>query len=74
VLTAEPDRRYAAAYAAQVRLRSLSDDIANLKSRLQRTNPTADRTAYNAMFTDLVELEALRSEILRSGTAAFDVT
>ncbi|AXE39027.1 DNA primase [Acidipropionibacterium virtanenii] len=73
VLAAEPDRRYAAAYAAQVRLRSLTDDIANLKSRLQRTSPTADRSAYNAMFTDLVELEAMRNELLQSGPAAVDV-
>lgn len=72
VLTASPDAGYAAAYAAQVRLRSVTDDIANLKSRLQRTNPTADRTVYNAMFTDLVELEALRNELLASGSATIE--
>lgn len=72
VLAASPDARYAAAYAAQVRLRSVTDDIANLKSRLQRTNPTADRAAYDAMFTDLVELEALRNELLASGSATIE--
>ncbi|WP_027587626.1 DNA primase [Acidipropionibacterium thoenii] len=73
VLTSEPDSRYAAAYADRVRLLSVTDDIAELKSRLQRTNPTTDRPAYNAMFTDLVELEALRKELIASGSGALEV-
>ncbi len=73
VLTSEPDSRYAAAYADRVRLLSVTDDIAELKSRLQRTNPTTDRPAYNAMFTDLVELEALRKELIASSSGALEV-
>lgn len=73
VLTEEPNERYAAAYAARVRLLSVTDDIAELKSRLQRTNPTADRAAYNAMFTDLVELEALRKELIAADAGAIEV-
>lgn len=66
-LRVDPDERYARAYAARVRLLSVSDDIATLKSRLQRTNPLNDRATYDAMFTDLVTLEALRKELIASG-------
>ena len=58
------------AYAARVRLLSITDDIANLKSRLQRTNPNQDRKLYNAMFSDLVTLEALRKSLIVAGGAA----
>lgn len=67
VLREEPDEAYAAAYAARVRLLSVTDDIANLKSRLQRTNPQQDRRAYDAMFSDLVTLEMLRKQLQSSG-------
>ncbi|MCP9385285.1 DNA primase, partial [Cutibacterium acnes] len=70
VLREEPDRDYAEAYAARVRLLSITDDIANLKSRLQRTNPNQDRKLYNAMFSDLVTLEALRKSLIVAGGAA----
>ena len=67
VLREEPDRDYAEAYAARVRLLSITDDIANLKSRLQRTNPNQDRKLYNAMFSDLMTLEALRKSLIVAG-------
>lgn len=67
VLRDEPDAGYAAAYAARVRLLAVSDDIADLKSRLQRTNPVADRAGYDAMFADLVTLESLRKELMAAG-------
>jgi len=70
VLREEPDRDYAEAYATRVRLLSITDDIANLKSRLQRTNPNQDRKLYNAMFSDLVTLEALRKSLIVAGVAA----
>ncbi|MSS45689.1 DNA primase [Cutibacterium sp. WCA-380-WT-3A] len=69
VLREEPDRGYAQAYAARVRLLSITDDIANLKSRLQRTNPNQDRKLYDAMFSDLVTLEALRKSLIAAGGA-----
>ena len=69
VLREEPDRSYAEAYAARVRLLSITDDIANLKSRLQRTNPNQDRKLYDAMFSDLVTLEALRKSLIVAGGA-----
>ena len=69
ILREEPDQSYAAAYAARVRLLSITDDIANLKSRLQRTNPNQDRKLYDAMFSDLVTLEALRKSLILAGGA-----
>lgn len=69
VLREEPDQSYAAAYAARVRLLAINDDIANLKSRLQRTNPNQDRKLYNAMFADLVSLETLRKSLIIAGGA-----
>ena len=53
-----------------MRLLSVVDDIANLKSRLQRTNPQQDPKAYNAMFADLVTLESLRKELIAAQAAA----
>ncbi|MGK2308750.1 DNA primase [Cutibacterium sp. V947] len=69
VLRDEPGRDYAEAYAARVRLLSITDDIANLKSRLQRTNPNQDRKLYNDMFSDLVTLEAIRKSLIVAGGA-----
>ena len=70
VLHDDPTASYARAYAARVRLLSVVDDIANLKSRLQRTNPQQDPKAYNAMFADLVTLESLRKELIAAQAAA----
>ena len=43
ILREEPDQSYAAAYAARVRLLSITDDIANLKSRLQVSSSLVER-------------------------------
>ena len=59
---------YAAEYVAQLRLLSVSRAIANLKSKLQRTNPIDDQVNYNRMFAALLELEKQRREL--SETAA----
>ena len=58
----------AAEYVAQLRLLSVSRAIANLKSKLQRTNPIDDQVNYNRMFAALLELEKQRREL--SETAA----
>lgn len=55
---------YAAEYAGQVRLRSLAHRIAELKSKLQRTDPTADTEAYAQLFARLVELESDRKALV----------
>lgn len=62
-LRGEPSRVYAREHAARLRLRSVERKIAELKSRLQRTNPLQDRDAYGVMFASLLELEALRRDL-----------
>ncbi len=58
------DARYVREYCAKLRLLSLMRTIADLKSRLQRTNPVDDEQAYNQMFGRMVALEAQRKELL----------
>ncbi|GAB3702376.1 DNA primase [Mariniluteicoccus flavus] len=58
-----PDERYAAAYASKLRLLTTMRRIADLKSRLQRTNPVEHQQAYNQMFSELLGLEAARKDL-----------
>ncbi|WP_020574510.1 DNA primase [Actinopolymorpha alba] len=55
-----PDARYADSLLARVRELSVSRLIADVKSRLQRTNPVDQTDAYNKMFGELVALEQHR--------------
>ncbi len=55
---------YAVSYVAKLRLLKVMYTIATLKSKLQRTNPVTDETAYNQMFTTMIALEATRKELL----------
>jgi DNA primase len=65
VLTAiDPDERYARAQLAQLRVRALDRQIAEVKSRLQRLNPVEHVTEYNRLFGDLVMLEKRRRDDL----------
>ncbi|MDO5683338.1 MAG: DNA primase [Propionibacteriaceae bacterium] len=59
----DPDRAYVEAYAAKLRLLSVTRAVNDLKSRLQRTNPLAEQPAYNRMFVELLQLEAARKEL-----------
>lgn len=59
-----PTEAYAREYSSQVRLLTLARQIAQLKSRLQRTNPLDDQPAYDRMFAALVNLEKQRRELL----------
>ena len=59
-LLAEPTGAYAREYAARLRLGRVVREINDLKSRLQRTNPVDEQTAYNRMFAQLLELETRR--------------
>ena len=49
---------------AQLRVRALDRQIAEVKSRLQRLNPVEETTVYNKLFGDLVMLEKRRREDL----------
>lgn len=64
----EPTEAYAAEYCAQLRLQTLARQIAELKSKLQRTNPLDDQAGYNRMFAQLVNLEKERKDLLALAT------
>ncbi len=64
----DPTEGYAREYSAQLRVQSLSRSIADLKSKLQRTNPLDDQPVYNKMFASLVNLEKERRELLALAT------
>jgi DNA primase len=53
----EADARYIEAVLARVEELSLSRQIAQIKSRLQRMNPVTEQAEYNRMFGDLIALE-----------------
>ena len=56
----EPTVDYATAYLCRLRELTAQRRIADLKSRLQRTNPVEQATDYNRMFGELVALEQHR--------------
>ncbi|RCK69397.1 DNA primase [Desertihabitans brevis] len=68
----DPDQRYADMHVARVQLLAAGRRIADLKSRLQRTNPVEQTTRYNQMFTTLLELEAHRKELQVRSIGATD--
>jgi DNA primase len=51
------EARYVASIVAGVRLALVEAQVAELKARLQRTNPVEDPDAYHQLFGDLVPLE-----------------
>jgi DNA primase len=57
---ATDESRYIASVLAGVRLALVDQQIAEVKSRLQRTNPVEEFEAYNELFGDLVPLEQYR--------------
>ena len=58
-----PDERFVVAHTAGLQLLTVMRSIATLKSRLQRTNPVSAQQKYNAMFSELVVLEARRKAL-----------
>ncbi len=65
----EPDARYAEAVLAQVEDLTVSRQIAELKSRLQRLSPV-DTRDYNRTFGDLVALEQRHKALLGRAAGA----
>ena len=59
----EPDHTYAAAHVYRLQELTAMRRIADLKSRLQRTNPVEHATDYNRMFGELVALEQHRRSL-----------
>ena len=58
--TKEPDAAYAAQHVHRLRELTAMRRIADLKSKLQRTNPVEAAVEYNRMFGELVALEQHR--------------
>ncbi|WGT48272.1 DNA primase [Tessaracoccus lacteus] len=58
-----PDEGYSLAYSSRLRLTHVTRDIAQVKSRLQRTDPLKDPTGHRAQFAQLTELEMLRKKL-----------
>jgi DNA primase len=59
----EPTAGYAAQHVHRLRELTALRRIADLKSRLQRTNPVDEATEYNRMFGELVALEQHRRDL-----------
>ncbi len=64
--TSEPNPTFAVAYVYKLQELTTSRRIADVKARLQRTNPVDNATDYNRMFGELVALEQHR-RTLREG-------
>ncbi|ADB31582.1 DNA primase [Kribbella flavida DSM 17836] len=59
----EPDERFARAHLARLQELTCLRRIADLKSKLQRTNPIDKADDYNRMFGELIALEQYRTEL-----------
>ena len=72
LLTVEPTSSYITAYTAKLKLLTVMRQIAAVKSKLQRTNPVDAQPKYNQMFSELVVLEAQRTELQNLSLGAQD--
>ncbi len=59
----EPDAAYVAAHVYRLQELTIMRRIADVKSKLQRTNPVEHATEYNRMFGELVALEGHRRKL-----------
>jgi DNA primase len=64
--------RFVIAHAVGLQLLTVMREIAQLKSRLQRTNPVEAPVKYNQMFSELVVLEARRKDMQTRSLGAQD--
>ncbi len=62
-VSGEPAVRDAIAYSSKLQLLTVMRKIAELKSKLQRTNPVEHPTAHRRMFSELLALEPRRQEL-----------
>ncbi|HSO69995.1 MAG TPA: DNA primase [Arachnia sp.] len=66
-LLREADETYSLAHTARLRLARVNRQIADLKSRLQRTDPVKDPTGHRSQFAHLTELEMRRKALQAVG-------
>jgi DNA primase len=64
----EPDARYVAGNLVALRLRLVDRSIAEIKSKLQRTNPLEEEDQHRRLFGDLVTREAYRRRLMASAS------
>lgn len=63
----EPDEQYSLVYSSRLQLRRVSRQIDDLKSKLQRTDPTKNEVEYRQKFAELTELEMARKRLQQVG-------
>ena len=66
-LLREPDDGYSLAHTARLRLATVTRQIADVKSKLQRTDPLKEPASHRAQFAALTELEMQRKKLLAVG-------
>ena len=66
-LLREADETYSLAHTSRLKLARVTRQIADLKSRLQRTDPVKDPAGHRAQFAQLTGLEMRRKELLAVG-------
>jgi DNA primase len=71
-VSGEPTVRDAVAYSAKLQLLTVMREIADLKSKLQRTNPVEHGTAHRRMFAELLALETRRQALQARSLGATD--
>ncbi len=64
--------RFVVANSSGLQLLTVMRAIAQLKSKLQRTNPVESQQKYNAMFSELIVLEARRQQLQSRSLGALD--
>ncbi|MBB1510078.1 DNA primase [Tessaracoccus sp. MC1756] len=65
----EPDESYSLAHTAQLQLTRVTREIADVKSKLQRTDPVKDPTGHRSQFAHLTQLEMKRKQLQHVGLA-----
>lgn len=63
----EPDEQYSLVHSSRLQLRRVSRQIDDVKSKLQRTDPTKDEREYRKKFAELTELEMVRKRLQQVG-------
>ncbi|MFR9729420.1 DNA primase [Saccharopolyspora sp. MS10] len=66
----EQDQRYVAGVIARLQEIMVGREIAEIKSRVQRTSPTENPEEYNSLFGDMLALEQYRQSLLHQATGA----
>ncbi|MHA6512015.1 DNA primase [Tessaracoccus sp. Z1128] len=66
-LLREADESYSLVHTARLRLARVTRQIADLKSRLQRTDPVKDPSGHRTQFAKLTELEMRRKQLQAVG-------